>query len=419
MTMIDVQTMGCRLNAYESEVMRDHARAAGLDNLVVINSCAVTGEAERQTRQAIRRARRKNPESRIVVTGCAAQISPDSYAAMAEVDAVFGNGEKLAPESWSALAGDEATARVQVNDIMSMRETAAHMIQGFDGRARAFVQIQQGCDHRCTFCIIPYGRGPSRSVPAGEVVRQIQTLVTNGFKEIVLTGVDLTDYGKDLPGHPTLGGLTSRILKLVPDLPRLRLSSLDPVEIDDRLMALYGEETRLLPHVHLSIQAGDDMVLKRMKRRHLRDDVLRACEDLRRVRSDMTFGADLIAGFPTESDAMFENTLNLVDEAGLSHLHVFPYSERDGTPAARMPPVPVPVRKERAAALREAGDRQMRRLFDLAMGETASVLLEKDQSGRCEHFLPIRLQENGMPGDMVRARITGHDGKILSAETSA
>ena len=411
-----IQTFGCRLNAYESEVIRGHVAEAGLSDVVVINTCAVTGEAERQARQAIRRARRANPEARIVVTGCAAQIDPDGYAAMAEVDTVLGNAEKLNAESWSGLRnGATGTERVQVNDIMSVRETASHMIGGFDGKSRAFVQVQQGCDHRCTFCIIPFGRGPSRSVPVAEVVRQVQTLVANGYREIVLTGVDLTDYGRDLPGRPSLGSLAGRLLAHVPDLPRLRLSSLDPVEVDDALLALIADEPRLLPFFHLSIQAGDDMILKRMKRRHNRADALAICDRIRSLRPDATFGADLIAGFPTETDAMFENTLRLVDEAGLTHLHVFPYSSREGTPASRMPQLPVQVRRARAARLREAGEAQMRRLMEQRLGRTVSVLVEKDRTGRCEHYLPVSLDGDMPAGAIAAALVTGHDNSGLTA----
>ncbi|MBT5051292.1 MAG: tRNA (N(6)-L-threonylcarbamoyladenosine(37)-C(2))-methylthiotransferase MtaB [Rhodospirillaceae bacterium] len=411
-----IQTFGCRLNAYESEVIRGHVAKAGLSDVVVINTCAVTGEAERQARQAIRRARRASPDAHIVVTGCAAQIDPDGYAAMQEVDTVLGNSEKLAAESWSGLAdGTAGTERVQVNDIMSVRETASHMIGGFDGKSRAFVQVQQGCDHRCTFCIIPFGRGPSRSVPVAEIVRQVRTLVDNGYREIVLTGVDLTDYGTDLPGRPSLGSLAGRLLAHVPDLPRLRLSSLDPVEVDDALLALIANEPRLLPFFHLSIQAGDDMILKRMKRRHSRADALAICDRIRALRPDATFGADLIAGFPTETDSMFENSLKLVDEAGLSHLHVFPYSSREGTPAARMPQLPVPIRRERAARLRAAGEAQMHRIMEQRIGQTVSVLIEKDRTGRCEHYLPVSLDGDIPPGAITAATVTGREDNRLKA----
>ena len=416
MTGPEIVTFGCRLNAYESEVIRAHATEAGLDDVIVVNTCAVTGEAERQARQAIRRARRAHPDARIVVTGCAAQIDPARYAAMEEVTAVLGNEEKLMAESWTALGDDGvAVPRVAVNDIMSVRETANHMINGFDGKARAFVQVQQGCDHRCTFCIIPFGRGPSRSVPVAAVVRQIRLLVENGYREAVLTGVDLTDYGRDLPGRPSLGSLTRRLLIHVPDLPRLRLSSLDPVEVDHELMALIGNEPRLLPFFHLSIQAGDDMVLKRMKRRHNRADAVAICAEIRRLRPDAALGADLIAGFPTETDAMFDNTLALIDECGLTHLHVFPYSPRTGTPAAHMPQVPMEIRRARAARLRAAGALQMARLLESREDQAISVLVEKGRSGHCEHYLPVDIDRDAAPGSIVAARVHNQDGKRLLA----
>ena len=412
----EILTFGCRLNAYESEVIRAHATGAGLDDVIVVNTCAVTGEAERQARQAIRRARRAHPDARIVVTGCAAQIDPERYSAMEEVNAVLGNSEKLMSESWAALDDNGIeTPRVAVNDIMSVRETANHMISGFDGKARAFVQVQQGCDHRCTFCIIPFGRGPSRSVPVAEVVRQVRLLVENGYREVVLTGVDLTDYGRDLPGRPSLGSLTRRLLIHVPDLPRLRVSSLDPVEVDDELMGLIGNEPRLLPFFHLSIQAGDDMILKRMKRRHNRAGAVAICAEIRRLRPDAALGADLIAGFPTETGDMFENTLALIDECGLTHLHVFPYSPRDGTPAAQMPQVPMEIRRARAAKLREAGAHQMEQLLKGREDQAISVLVEKNRSGHCEHYLPVDIDRDAAPGTIVAARVHGQDGKRLMA----
>lgn len=412
----EILTFGCRLNAYESEVIRAHATGAGLDDVIVVNTCAVTGEAERQARQTIRRARRTHPDARIVVTGCAAQIDPEHYSAMEEVNAVLGNSEKLMAESWAALGDDVIkTPRVAVNDIMSVRETANHMISGFDGKARAFVQVQQGCDHRCTFCIIPFGRGPSRSVPVAEVVRQVRLLVENGYREVVLTGVNLTDYGRDLPGRPSLGSLTRRLLIHVPDLPRLRVSSLDPVEVDDELMGLIGNEPRLLPFFHLSIQAGDDMILKRMKRRHNRAGAVAICAEIRRLRPDAALGADLIAGFPTETGDMFENTLALIDECGLTHLHVFPYSPRDGTPAAQMPQVPMEIRRARAAKLREAGAHQMEQLLKGRKYQAISVLVEKNRSGHCEHYLPVDIDRDAAPGTIVAARVHGQDGKRLMA----
>jgi threonylcarbamoyladenosine tRNA methylthiotransferase MtaB len=401
MSAPEIITFGCRLNSFESEIIRDHVRAAGLDDVVVVHTCAVTAEAERQARQTIRRARRARPEARIVVTGCSAQIMPETYAAMAEVDQVLGNADKLDGAVWQGLA---LRPRIVVRDIMSVRETAGHLVDGFEGRARAFVQVQQGCDHRCTFCIIPYGRGPSRSVPAGEVVEQIRRLVESGYREVVLTGVDLTSYGTDLPGQPTFGQLVRRLLRIVPDLPRLRLSSIDPAEIGPDLVDLVASEPRLMPHLHLSVQAGDDLILKRMKRRHSRSDVVDLCARLRALRPDIAFGADLIAGFPTETDAMFERTLALIDEAGLTHLHVFPFSARRGTPAARMPQVPKALRQERAARLRAAGQHAMARFLERQIGCSAQVLVERDGRGRSETFAPFRLETEGAvpePGALV------------------
>jgi threonylcarbamoyladenosine tRNA methylthiotransferase MtaB len=401
-------TFGCRLNAYESEVMRRHARAVGLSDAVIVNTCAVTAEAERQARQAIRRARREQPEARLFVTGCAAQIDPERYAAMPEVDRVLGNVEKLEPESFAPEQG----APVLVADIMAVKETAAHLIEGFAGRTRAFVQVQQGCDHRCTFCVIPYGRGNSRSVPLGEVVAQVRKLVAGGTPEVVLCGVDLTSYGADLPGRPSLGQMARRLLKLVPDLQRLRLSSADAVELDEDLLRLLAEEERLMPHLHLSLQSGDDLILKRMKRRHCRADALDLCARARRARPDVVFGADLIAGFPTETEAMFRNTLSLVEDGGLTYLHVFPYSARPGTPAARMPQVPVRLRKARAKRLREAGGAALAAFLDSCVGTSARVLVEKEGFGRSEHYAPVEM-EAGAPGKIVSARIIGAaDGRL-------
>ncbi|MDB5367344.1 MAG: MiaB-like tRNA modifying enzyme [Rhodospirillales bacterium] len=411
MRKLDILTFGCRLNAYESEVMRAHAVAAGLDDAIIINTCAVTAEAERQARQAVRKARRERPGARIVVTGCAAQIDPARWAAMPEVDRVLGNDAKLKAETWKDEPG---AARVAVNDIQAVREQAGHLVAGFDGRARAFVQVQNGCDHRCTFCIIPYGRGPSRSVAIGEVVAQARALVAAGFRELVLTGVDITSYGADLPGQPKLGQLVRRLLRTVPELDRLRLSSIDPVEIDDELWIAFAEEGRLMPHLHLSIQAGDDMVLKRMKRRHLRDDVLKVVERARSLRSDAAFGADLIAGFPTEDDAMFANTLALVGEADLVHLHVFPYSARSGTPAARMPQLPVVVRRERAAQLRAAGEARLAAFLASRVGMAERVLVETDDGrGHSEQFAPA-LVPGATPGMIVEARCERvDDGRLV------
>jgi threonylcarbamoyladenosine tRNA methylthiotransferase MtaB len=416
-----VITFGCRLNTLESEVMRGHAGAAGLTDVVIVHTCAVTAEAERQARQAIRRARRERPAARIVVTGCSAQIAPERYAAMAEVDQVVGNAEKLEPALWRSLAApDGLPARVLAGDIMTLRATAGHLVDGLEGRTRAFLQIQQGCDHRCTFCIIPYGRGPSRSVAAGEVVRQARHLVEQGYVELVLTGVDLTSYGKDLPGQPTLGQLVRRLLRLVPELARLRLSSIDPAEVDPDLMGLLADEPRLMPHLHLSVQAGDDLVLKRMKRRHSRDDVLRLAERLRRLRPEIAFGADLIAGFPTESEAMFANTLRLVDEADLTLLHVFPYSARAGTPAARMPQVPKPVRKERAARLRAAGARRLRDALAAQIGRPARVLVEGRGRGHTEAFAPFRCAGAAPPaGRVVEAVAHALEDQVLLGRLAA
>lgn len=416
-----IVTFGCRLNAYESEVMRAHARAQGLANAVILNSCAVTAEAERQFRQAVRKARRAHPGAEIVVTGCAVQIDPERYAAMPEVDRVLGNLEKLDPASFAPAVPGGVQPRQAVGDIMAARdlaaETAGHLIAGFAERTRAFVQVQQGCDHRCTFCIIPFGRGPSRSLPLGEIVRQVRLLVEGGVREVVLTGVDLTDYGRDLPGRPSLGQAARRLLALVPELPRLRLSSVDPVELDEDLFRLLAEEPRLMPHLHLSIQAGDDLILKRMKRRHLRDDVLRTVERARALRPDVVFGADLIAGFPTESEAAFENTLGLVEEAGLTWLHVFPYSERDGTPAARMPSLPKPLRKQRAARLRAAGEAAEARFLASQLGRPLSVLVEEPGRGRSAHFAPVRIEgaEGERIGEIVGLVATAvADGALLA-----
>ena len=405
---VEIVTFGCRLNAYESEVMRGHA--AALADTVIVNTCAVTAEAERQARQAIRRARREHPEARIVVTGCAAQIDPGAWSALPGVDRVLGNLEKLRPESWTQGAAGG------VADIMAARETAAHLVTEFAGRARAFVQVQQGCDHRCTFCVIPFGRGPSRSVPVGGVVEQVRSLVAAGFSEVVLTGVDITSYGPDLPGQPSLGQLVRRLLALVPELPRLRLSSLDPAAIDADLWRLIAEEPRLMPHLHLSLQAGSDLVLKRMKRRHLRADALATIERARALRPGIAFGADLIAGFPTETEALFEETLAFVEEAGLQFLHVFPYSERPGTPAARMPSVAKPVRRERAARLRAAGQRATHRFLAAQVGRTISVLAESEDAGHSEHFAPVRLARAVEPGRVVTARAIGATDKAIVAE---
>jgi len=414
MSDLDIITFGCRLNAFESEVMREHAAEAGLTSAVIVNTCAVTAEAVRQARQAIRRARRERPGAKIIVTGCAAQIDPGRFAAMDEVDHVIGNQEKLEAKTFAGF-GVEGTERVKVNDIMSVRETAAHLIEGFGNRARAYVQIQNGCDHRCTFCIIPFGRGPSRSVPAGEVVAQVRRLAEKGYAEIVLTGVDITTYGKDLPGEMTLGKLTRTVLRLVPELPRLRLSSIDSVEADPHLIAAIAEEERLMPHLHLSLQAGDDLTLKRMKRRHARTDSVSFCEAMRRARPDIVFGADLIAGFPTETEAMFANSLSLVDDCGLTFLHVFPYSAREGTPAARMPQVHGAIVARRASELREKGVAALRRHLDGAKGRHINVLMETEGQGRSADFTPVRIEAKRGPGVLVEAVVAGHDGAQLIA----
>lgn len=407
-------TFGCRLNTFESEVMRRHARAAGLKDVVIVHTCAVTAEAERQARQAIRRARRQYPSARIVVTGCAAQIDPGRWSAMPEVDQVVGNHDKLRPETWQTLAATPSP-RLLVSDVFKLRELAAHMVEGFDGRTRAFVQVQQGCDHRCTFCIIPYGRGPSRSLPVAEVVAQTRQLVAAGYREVVLTGVDLTSFGRDLPDRPSLGRLVRSILREVPELPRLRLSSIDPAEVDGELRAAFAEEGRLMPHLHLSVQAGDDLILKRMKRRHLRADVVRLVRELRELRPDLVFGADLIAGFPTESEAMFANTEALVEEAELVFLHVFPYSPRPGTPAARMPQLPVAVRRERAARLRALGEAQLARFLRRQIGTVRSLLVERDGTGHTEHFARARLDppDSAARGQIVAVRVAAVDGSTL------
>jgi len=411
MSGLDIVTFGCRLNVYESEIIRGQAESAGLSDAVIVNTCAVTAEAERQARQTIRRLRRERPDARIIVTGCAAQIDPARFAAMPEIDQVIGNVEKLSAASYATVPD-----RIAVADIMTVRETASHLVEGFDLHSRAFLQVQQGCDHRCTFCIIPYGRGNSRSLPLGAIVEQARAIVTKGYREIVLSGVDITAFGADLPGRPTLGQLVRRLLALVPDLPRLRLSSLDPVEIDDDLWRLIGEEKRLMPHLHLSLQSGDDLVLKRMKRRHSRADALAACARARALRLGIALGADLIAGFPTESDAMFANTLSLIAEAGLTHLHVFPYSARQGTPAARMPQLPGPVIRARAAALRAAGTARQRDWLVGQIGSVVSVLVERDGAGRNEHYARVELVPKGIPGTLITARITGAGEDALIGE---
>ncbi len=409
MTVPVFATHGCRLNAYESEAMRELSAAAGLENAVIVNTCAVTAEAVRKARQDIRRLARENPGAQIIVTGCAAQTEPATFAAMREVAHVIGNTEKMQADTWARLAVPDligTTERVQVDDILSVRETAGHLIDGF-GRHRAYVQVQNGCDHRCTFCIIPYGRGNSRSVPAGVVVDQIKRLVDAGFLEVVLTGVDLTSWGADLPATPRLGDLVMRILRLVPDLARLRISSIDSIEVDEALLGAIATEPRLMPHLHLSLQAGDDMILKRMKRRHLRDDAIRFCETARQLRPEMVFGADLIAGFPTETEAMFQQTLDLVADCGLTFLHVFPYSPRQGTPAARMPQLDGAVVKDRAARLRAVGEVGLSAYLTAQVGQQHRVLTEGPRLGRTEHFAEVTFDTDQPEGVLSAVRIAG------------
>ena len=420
---IDIITFGCRLNTFESEVMRRHAQAAGLADLVIVHTCAVTAEAERQARQAIRRARRERPAARIIVTGCAAQISPASYAGIEGVDQLVGNDRKLKPETWALLA-EGRTEQALVGDIMAVRAPDAHDIDGIEGRTRAFLSVQNGCDHRCTFCVIPYGRGNSRSVPLVDAVAQARRLADAGHQELVLTGVDLTSYGKDLEGQPTLGRLVGAILDAIPNLPRLRLSSLDPAEIDADLFHHLATDPRLMPHVHLSLQAGNDMILKRMKRRHLRADVIELCERLRKARPDIVFGADMIAGFPTETDAMFDQSLNIVDEAGLTFLHVFPYSPRPGTPAARMPQLPKHVVKDRAQRLRGKGETALESFLARQVGQRRRVLVERQNRGHTQHFAPVHLTTptpagTFPPGTLADVAITGSAGGLLTGEVVA
>jgi len=420
---VDVITFGCRLNTYESEVIRRQARAADLPETVVFNTCAVTAEAVRQSRQAIRRLKRERPAARIVVTGCAAQTEPGRFADMPEVALVLGNEEKLSAQAWRAhrdvLArapfGIAAEEKVAVNDIMMVTQTATHLIDGVEGHARAFVQVQNGCDHRCTFCIIPYGRGNSRSVPMGEVVAQVRTLCARGYREVVLTGVDLTSYGANLPGAPKLGTLVKQILKHVPELERLRLSSIDSIEADPGLLDAFASDARLMPHLHLSLQSGDDLILKRMKRRHLRADAIAFCRQVRRLRPDVVFGGDIIAGFPTETEDMFARSLDLVEECGLTHLHVFPFSPRPGTPAARMPQLASDIVRDRARRLRAKGETALRRHLDAQVGLTRKVLTEFNGIGRTEHFTPVRLDASVMLGMILDLTFTGHNGRQLLA----
>jgi threonylcarbamoyladenosine tRNA methylthiotransferase MtaB len=419
---VEVVTFGCRLNVSESELVRRHAETAGLDDTIIVNSCAVTAEAVRKAQQTIRRLKREKPQTRVVVTGCAAQTEPETFAKMPEVDRVLGNRAKLAAETWIEARrtlhfGIGADEKVSVDDLASVRETALHLVDGFEGHVRAFVQVQNGCDHRCTFCIIPFGRGPSRSVPMGEIVEQVRRLAANGYREVVLTGVDLTAWGLDLPGTPRLGTLVRTILRHVPQLPRLRISSIDPVEVDPGLLRALAEEERLMPHLHLSLQHGDDLMLKRMKRRHLRADAIRFCSEARRLRPDLVFGADLIAGFPTETENHFHNSLTLAEDCGLTFLHVFPYSPRKGTPAARMPQLARTVVKERAARLREKGDAVLRRHFASEIGRRRRVLAEGEgMEGHSEHFARVALARRAPRGTILDVTISGHDGcRLLAA----
>lgn len=409
-----VVTLGCRLNVLESEVVRREASAAGVSGAVIVNTCAVTGEAVRQARQTIRRLRRERPNERIIVTGCAAQLSPQTFAAMPEVDQVVGNAEKM--NGRNLLDGGR---RIMVSDIMIPDSTSRRRIDGLEGRTRAFVQVQQGCDHRCTFCIVPFARGPNRSIPIEAIVQQVATLVDNGYREVVFTGVDICSYGLDLSDRPRLGNLVRTVLARVPNLARLRLSTVDPAAIDDAVFAALAEDERMMPHLHLSLQAADDMVLKRMKRRHNRRKAAEVVERARAARPGILFGADLIAGFPTETDAMFANTMAAVREFGLTYLHVFPFSPRAGTPAARMPQVPVTIRKERAAALREAGARARRHQFEARIGTTTTILVETEHAGRCPDYAPVKLSFGAAPGQLIRVRIAGAaDDYLMGASTS-
>jgi len=416
---VTLVTLGCRLNLVESEAMKDAATASGLSDIVIVNTCAVTAEAVRQARQTIRKIKRDTPDKKIIVTGCAAQIEPERFAALDEVTLVIGNDSKTKRETWSELAqslGDEDRAypRVRVADIMAVTEHAPHFVSAFSENTRAFVEVQNGCDHRCTFCIIPYGRGVSRSVPMGDVVDQIAKLVDAGHKEAVLTGVDLTSYGPDLPGSPKLGQLVKAILKHVPDLKRLRISSIDSVEADDDLINAIATEARLMPHRHLSLQSGDDLILKRMKRRHLRDDAIRICTALKKARPELVFGADLIAGFPTESDEAFKNSLRLVDECGLSFLHVFPYSPRNGTPAAKMPQVKSEIIKSRAKRLREKGEDVLAKHLQNLIGTEQEILVERGGLARTQCFTPVYVSDRFEAGSLARVKIVAHDGKRLT-----
>lgn len=412
MSETDIVTFGCRLNAYESEAIRERLKKAGIEDAIVVNTCAVTAEAVRQSHQTIRKLKREQPEKRIIVTGCAAQVIPDRYAAMEEVDLVLGNAEKMLATNYAR----GANTRTRVGDIMSVDKAEPHFVPGFEGRARAFLQVQNGCDHRCTFCIIPFGRGPSRSVKPDAIIREARGLVENGYNEIVLTGIDLTSFGGDLAESPSLGHLVRRILKNIPELRRLRLSSIDSIEADATLIQVIAEEERLMPHFHLSAQSGDDMILKRMKRRHSRADTVRFCDDVRKMRPDALFGADIIAGFPTETDEMFENSLKLIDDAGLSLLHVFPFSPRTGTPAAKMPQLPRPLVKERARILRQKGEVALTATLGRMVGSQQEILVEKEGFGRTKNFLPVMFNGAMLPGEIVPGRIVKAGNGHLHAD---
>jgi threonylcarbamoyladenosine tRNA methylthiotransferase MtaB len=416
----EVITFGCRLNAYESEVIKNNLDKAGMNNAVVFNTCAVTKEAERQAKQAIRKYIRENPNSKVIITGCGAQINSEKYSSIEGVYKVIGNEEKMKPETYTGLALPE-TEKVQVNDIMSITETAGHLITSMEDKARAFMQVQNGCNHRCTFCIIPYGRGNSRSVPVGEIVKQAETLTSQGYQEVVLTGVDITDYGLDLPGAPRLGQMIRRLLNLNPAIKRLRLSSVDVAEIDEDILWLVENEPRFMPHFHLSLQSGDDMILKRMKRRHTRQNILDFAAKVRALRSDIVFGADIIAGFPTETDEMFDNSLKIISEIGVIHGHIFPYSEREGTPAANIPAnkqVPVTVRKQRAAKLREACTEELNKFLQTRIGKTENVIVEKGGIGRTEHFVQVKLSGDHAAGELIKVEIAGAENGFLLEKNS-
>lgn len=418
--MSEVITFGCRLNAYESEVIKNNLDKAGMNNAVVFNTCAVTKEAERQAKQAIRKYIRENPNSKVIITGCGAQINSEKYSSIEGVYKVIGNEEKMKPETYTGLALPE-TEKVQVNDIMSITETAGHLITSMEDKARAFMQVQNGCNHRCTFCIIPYGRGNSRSVPVGEIVKQAETLTSQGYQEVVLTGVDITDYGLDLPGAPRLGQMIRRLLNLNPAIKRLRLSSVDVAEIDEDILWLVENEPRFMPHFHLSLQSGDDMILKRMKRRHTRQNILDFAAKVRALRSDIVFGADIIAGFPTETDEMFDNSLKIISEIGVIHGHIFPYSEREGTPAANIPAnkqVPVTVRKQRAAKLREACTEELNKFLQTRIGKTENVIVEKGGIGRTEHFVQVKLSGDHAAGELIKVEIAGAENGFLLEKNS-